>query len=521
MEQNDSTPFPSRPIILSPPPLNSRAAETFHSRRQQSVGYNLQHEFETLNADLDLDLKDDYSGHNSSENNSSQVSIAVSHSMPGSSNMMSDGMGSVLGSIGASLGSVQTGVSNSHSQFVNTISPIPTTVNASQAGLGSLLNQRYAPSLGLPQHYKSVDDYNLFQNQNIQSPPVSARAPEIGTEMNSTNFYSELMRFTNWIAALNSQDNYIMVDYLCNHLPFDTLMKLKSKIDQTLPNQPLTNQEGGYQKHSYSNMSSYNYDLNDLEHLNLNNDPVLHQPVPKQNDSRALNSIGHNSFQNVYQQGLESRPRSADYNLRKTTSNQRLDRAKSPANHLFEKTNFLNYAAARSPGLGPNSEDGLTDMSQKLGALLTINSRVVLDSNKKNHNSHYFDPSGRTTNSNSVPLSNSQNQGKTMKTPPNRNPNFKAQNRTSPNSYKPEAVPPVLSNSSMPLEIASIELLNNIPAWLKLLRLHKYTDCLKDIPWKQLIELDDTQLEDKGVKALGARRKLLKAFDVIKNSSII
>ena len=69
----------------------------------------------------------------------------------------------------------------------------------------------------------------------------------------------------------------------------------------------------------------------------------------------------------------------------------------------------------------------------------------------------------------------------------------------------------------MPNEVASIELLNNIPAWLKLLRLHKYTDCLKDVYWKDLIGLNSDQLEEKGVAALGARRKLLKAFEAVKN----
>lgn len=76
------------------------------------------------------------------------------------------------------------------------------------------------------------------------------------------------------------------------------------------------------------------------------------------------------------------------------------------------------------------------------------------------------------------------------------------------------------SLSSMPTEIATLDLLNNIPAWLKLLRLHKYTDCLKDMYWKDLVELSDEDLENKGVKALGARRKLLKAFDAVKQSRL-
>ena len=53
-------------------------------------------------------------------------------------------------------------------------------------------------------------------------------------------------------------------------------------------------------------------------------------------------------------------------------------------------------------------------------------------------------------------------------------------------------------------------LLQDIPNWLRSLRLHKYTDNLKEMKWTDLIELDDRGLEEKGVNALGARRKMLK-----------
>ncbi len=53
-------------------------------------------------------------------------------------------------------------------------------------------------------------------------------------------------------------------------------------------------------------------------------------------------------------------------------------------------------------------------------------------------------------------------------------------------------------------------LLQDIPSWLRSLRLHKYTDNLKDMKWTELVELDDRGLEDRGVNALGARRKMLK-----------
>ncbi|KAJ3499625.1 hypothetical protein NLG97_g166 [Lecanicillium saksenae] len=59
-------------------------------------------------------------------------------------------------------------------------------------------------------------------------------------------------------------------------------------------------------------------------------------------------------------------------------------------------------------------------------------------------------------------------------------------------------------------------LLQDIPSWLRSLRLHKYTDNLKDMKWTDLIELDDKALEDRGVNALGARRKMLKVFEQVK-----
>ncbi|KAK3302225.1 uncharacterized protein B0T15DRAFT_487440 [Chaetomium strumarium] len=59
-------------------------------------------------------------------------------------------------------------------------------------------------------------------------------------------------------------------------------------------------------------------------------------------------------------------------------------------------------------------------------------------------------------------------------------------------------------------------LLQDIPSWLRSLRLHKYTDNLKDMKWTDLIELDDKQLEERGVNALGARRKMLKVFEQVK-----
>ena len=61
-------------------------------------------------------------------------------------------------------------------------------------------------------------------------------------------------------------------------------------------------------------------------------------------------------------------------------------------------------------------------------------------------------------------------------------------------------------------------LLNDIPAWLRSLRLHKYTDNLSDVKGGvvALAQLTEEDLEKRGVSAVGARRKLMKCFEQVK-----
>jgi hypothetical protein len=71
-------------------------------------------------------------------------------------------------------------------------------------------------------------------------------------------------------------------------------------------------------------------------------------------------------------------------------------------------------------------------------------------------------------------------------------------------------------SSKPPEDPTDPTLLQDIPSWLRSLRLHKYTDNLKDMKWTDLVELDDQALEKRGVNALGARRKMLKVFEQVK-----
>ncbi|KAM6494299.1 hypothetical protein JOM56_010660 [Amanita muscaria] len=58
--------------------------------------------------------------------------------------------------------------------------------------------------------------------------------------------------------------------------------------------------------------------------------------------------------------------------------------------------------------------------------------------------------------------------------------------------------------------------LSDIPGWLRSLRLHKYTPNFEGMKWQDMVMMDEAALEAKGVAALGARRKMMKTFEVVR-----
>lgn len=60
------------------------------------------------------------------------------------------------------------------------------------------------------------------------------------------------------------------------------------------------------------------------------------------------------------------------------------------------------------------------------------------------------------------------------------------------------------------------KVLDDVPNWLRSLRLHKYTPNFEHMSWKDMVVMDEAALEAKGVAALGARRKMLKTFEVVR-----
>lgn len=74
--------------------------------------------------------------------------------------------------------------------------------------------------------------------------------------------------------------------------------------------------------------------------------------------------------------------------------------------------------------------------------------------------------------------------------------------------------------SPKPVEPIDFKLLQDIPAWFRSMRLHKYTPLFETMKWQEIILMDDEKLNDKGVAALGARRKMLKVFEQVKLEAV-
>lgn len=601
----------SAPIVLSPPPLDHTQPNTLQKiqlnqtefltnyNRQQSVGYNLQHEFETLTAELDLDLKNQARVSQSAPPpiSLSQDQYQGSHQPTPSSNLVAPAA-SKFNNAGISSNLLNMGSTNTVSEKeVNSLSSTP-QVAASNPQLSSLLENRIQssqptggflqpPSASIPDRPQSAHDFtNIFRRTGHGltgfNQGVASQQP-----LNQSNLYLDLLVFSNWIENLSPQDTVSMIDYLCASLPVDVLLSFQAKLDQHLQayNQP----PGVLNPLSPYGNTSLNSDLyNDMENLSLNDrkskfgQPSAQKPSAFQANTEA--TAFNPNLLNL-EKGI-ARPRSADPFLQKNQGPvSTFERSKSPTSHLHEKTNFLQLAANNSqtspyyyqygnntqpyyssslinstaPGLHQDENLDMSSTALKLGALATINSRVALDSNRKhphgstnwssvpqNHHHHNLQHNQsqiqvlpqldkfNNFSSSTMKFENAINRGANSASVPANS--HQRSNYNTPTGLKRKVTSPTASNmqhsnistnsinsqtgttSSMPSEVASVDLLNNIPAWLKLLRLHKYTDCLKDMYWKDLIELNSEQLEEKGVAALGARRKLLKAFEVVKNS---
>ncbi|KAA1079080.1 hypothetical protein PGT21_031007 [Puccinia graminis f. sp. tritici] len=78
---------------------------------------------------------------------------------------------------------------------------------------------------------------------------------------------------------------------------------------------------------------------------------------------------------------------------------------------------------------------------------------------------------------------------------------------------KPNHTP---GSGANPEEELDMKLLGDVSAWLRGLRLHKYTPNFEGCTWKEMVMMSDSDLENRGVAAVGARRKMLRTFETVR-----
>ncbi|KAF9195345.1 hypothetical protein BGZ50_004721 [Haplosporangium sp. Z 11] len=78
-----------------------------------------------------------------------------------------------------------------------------------------------------------------------------------------------------------------------------------------------------------------------------------------------------------------------------------------------------------------------------------------------------------------------------------------------------------ISKEKKQSEGVDFELLQDTQAWLRSLRLHKYNSIFEGMQWRDIVNLSDGDLINKGVAALGARRKMLKVFEQVRKEMLL
>lgn len=147
--------------------------------------------------------------------------------------------------------------------------------------------------------------------------------------------------------------------------------------------------------------------------------------------------------------------------------------------------------------------------AMKLAALSTVSNRASLDDRSKRSSFHQHTNSQESTPTKPGTPGGSPAPGSHSLATPMK-PSHTMGHQSTPSSSS------ITTSSASPA--TDIKLLKDVSAWLRALRLHKYTECFKDMDWQDIVVLDDAQLEDKGVNALGARRKMLKVFEQVRDA---
>lgn len=358
------------------------------------------------------------------------------------------------------------------------------------------LGREQVPALSLKTTF--LDSFGSRPSSAIGMQQGSGGAVPAGVNSKSNmmvNFTNDVNQLCSWMAMLTPAQQNTVMDNLLSSLSEDVLRHTKSKLDSMTNSgylspyvrsiaSPIPNRVA----ESGASTGLFSAPLPGLLLVDSVFDNHMNESASKMPSSSAggLNSPhrrwspnlqGFSTTQPMYDYLNEiTRPRSADVNRMRPGqhyghlnegSGDFVDSNNGSQNLYFKR--FLSQSSATVKSIGSSSvpSDSQKSVSQQTG----VTSAATLNTGRRAGSAGVFTSS--TTSSN--------------------------------------------TSNMNPKSFCDPKLLKNIPAWLKSLRLHKYSGLLDGKNWEELIELDDAALEEMGVSALGARRKLLKALAIVKD----
>ncbi|ORX59260.1 hypothetical protein BCR36DRAFT_317301 [Piromyces finnis] len=256
---------------------------------------------------------------------------------------------------------------------------------------------------------------------------------------------------------------------------------------------------------------------NSLSLLNGNNGNATNGtsalPILSPNTS-SLNVLGNNNNQTSPMISPISPPKSSNktntIDIKSETSKEAIEK---------EATKTMNANAKTLTEIlltGKESKDEVTKESNKNAAILSniltlskeMNDMVNKNKEKKKEKQAKSSISSPTTPTSPKPKKTSEDSESTVLPPCG-----------AESVVSVAAANPSREKGKIPDQI-ELESLEDIPTFLRSLRLHKYAPIFEGMNWKQMIRLENDELLKRGVNALGARNKMLKVFDLIRAEAI-
>ncbi|EDO15744.1 hypothetical protein Kpol_1049p1 [Vanderwaltozyma polyspora DSM 70294] len=388
--------------------------------------------------------------------------------------------------------------------------------SSSAAGSAALLSP--TPSSMFLDSFQSPVPQQHPNLSNISHTPMSLSQHQVQHLDPSVmiNFNQDITQICSWMSTLSSSLQNTVIDNLLPHFNEDVLQMTRLKLDSLL-NSGFTSSPQLTRVSSPIPVSrDTNYPLTSLDFVFAENETNSnlrnHQYSSSMHDSNSsiYRTWGNNQPMMNYLTEFQQRPKSVDPHVIKTLNggnnnnshsgiiNSNNNNNNNGGNSQFPVSKKQYYQSSHLQSKGMSRGRSVNDYESKIS-----NGQF----NQNNTNMHNRQRHNNNNSNINININNNSINGSS---------DSSISNSTTPTNQTSNGNNPTSSSSSMnPKSLTDPKLLSNIPAWLKSLRLHKYSEALKGKNWVELIYLDDGKLEVLGVTALGARRKLLKAFAIV------